>query len=173
MCVLCVFEIFMVFFFHLFLLAGGLLLYSIIVGFVIHWHESAMELLVFPIPIPPPTSFSTRFLWVFPVHQAQALLVLNMWDHVATNRNNVNSCIPIWIHFSNSFIPLSSLIVLTRIFSTNEDKWKSRFLITFRIHIYTHVWSLKPPKYVFFFNIFALNPQFLAHISLTMEFPEW
>ena len=43
-------------------------------GFVIHWHESAMELHVFPIPIPPPTSLSTRFLWVFPVHQAQALV---------------------------------------------------------------------------------------------------
>ena len=35
-------------------------------GFVIHWHESAMELHVFPIPIPAPTSLSTRFLWVFP-----------------------------------------------------------------------------------------------------------
>ena len=43
-------------------------------GFVIHWHESAMELHVFPIPIPPPTSLSTRFLWVFPVHQARALV---------------------------------------------------------------------------------------------------
>ena len=45
-------------------------------GFVIHWHESAMELHVFPIPIPPPTSLSTWFLWVFPVHQARAL----SWD---------------------------------------------------------------------------------------------
>ena len=42
--------------------------------FVIHWHESAMDLHVFPIPIPPPTSLSTRFLWVFPVHQAWALV---------------------------------------------------------------------------------------------------
>ena len=39
-------------FFHLFLLVGGELLYNIVVVFAIHWHESAMDLHVFPIPIP-------------------------------------------------------------------------------------------------------------------------
>ena len=48
--------------------------YNIVVVFVIHWHESAMDLHVFPIPIPSPTSLSTRSLWVFPVHQARALV---------------------------------------------------------------------------------------------------
>ena len=38
--------------------------------FVVHWHESAMDLHAFPIPIPPPASLSTQSLWVFPVHQA-------------------------------------------------------------------------------------------------------
>ena len=33
-----------------------------------------MDLHVFPILIPPPTSLSTRFFWVFPVHQARALV---------------------------------------------------------------------------------------------------
>ena len=33
-----------------------------VVKFVIHWNESAMGLHVFPIPIPPPTSLSTRSL---------------------------------------------------------------------------------------------------------------
>ena len=33
-----------------------------------------MDLHVFPIPIPPPASLSTQSLWVFPVHQPQALV---------------------------------------------------------------------------------------------------
>ena len=33
-----------------------------------------MGLHVFPIPIPPSTSLSTRSLWVFPVHQVRALV---------------------------------------------------------------------------------------------------
>ena len=31
-----------------------------VVNFVIHWNKTAMGLHVFPIPIPPPTSLSTR-----------------------------------------------------------------------------------------------------------------
>ena len=35
-----------------------------------------MELHVFPIPILPPTCLSTRFLWIFPVHQPR----WDAWD---------------------------------------------------------------------------------------------
>ena len=42
--------------------------------FAIHWHESAMGLHVFPIPILPLTSLTIQFPWVFPVHQAWALV---------------------------------------------------------------------------------------------------
>ena len=37
-----------------------LFIYLFVVNFVIHWNETAMGLHVFPIPIPPPTSLSTR-----------------------------------------------------------------------------------------------------------------
>ena len=43
-------------------------------GFAIHWHESAMDIHVFPTPIPSPTSLSTRSFWVFPVHQVRTLV---------------------------------------------------------------------------------------------------
>ena len=62
------------FFFHLFSLVGGQPLPNIAVVLVIHRNELAMDLHVFPILIPPPTSLSTRSPRVFPVHQAGALL---------------------------------------------------------------------------------------------------
>ena len=65
---------FLNFFFHLFLLVGGKLLYNIVVVFAIHLHELAMELHVFPIPIPPRASLPIPSFWVFPVHQPWALV---------------------------------------------------------------------------------------------------
>ena len=40
----------------------SLYFFLFVVDFVIHWNETAMGLHVFPIPIPPPTSLSTRSL---------------------------------------------------------------------------------------------------------------
>ena len=50
-----------------------------------HGHESAMDLHVFPILIPPPTSLSTRLLWVL-VHQARTLLFTAIYK--ASSDNN-------------------------------------------------------------------------------------
>ena len=44
------------------LLLSFFLFFFFVVDFVIHWNETAMGLHVFPIPIPPPTSLSTRSL---------------------------------------------------------------------------------------------------------------
>ena len=39
-----------------------IIIFLFVVNFVIHWNETAMDLHVFPIPIPAPTSLSTRSL---------------------------------------------------------------------------------------------------------------
>ena len=51
-----------------------LFIFLFVVDVVIHWNETAMGLHVFPIPIPPPTTRSTRSLQVFPLHQVRALV---------------------------------------------------------------------------------------------------
>ena len=69
-----IWEFWLILFIYLFFISWRLITLQYCRGFVIHWNESAMDLHVFPIPIPPPTSLSIRFLWVFPVHQVQALV---------------------------------------------------------------------------------------------------
>ena len=64
-----------------------------------------MDLHVFPVPIPPPTSLSTQVLWVFPVHQARALVSCIQHDpvipllgiHTEETRSERDTCTPMFI----------------------------------------------------------------------------
>ena len=66
---------------NLFILIGGWLLYNIVFGFAIYWHESATGVHVFPILNPSPSSLP---LLVISVHQPQTSSImhwnrLNIW----------------------------------------------------------------------------------------------
>ena len=62
---------------NLFILTGGYLLYSIVVGFAIHWHESAMGIHVFPIlnllPTPSPSHPSGSSQCTSPEHPVSCI----------------------------------------------------------------------------------------------------
>ena len=62
------------FFFSFIFISWRLITLQYCSGFAIHWHESAMDLHVFPIPISPPTSLPIPSLWVIPVQQPWALV---------------------------------------------------------------------------------------------------
>ena len=62
-----------IFRFYFILFFCFLIIFSVVV-FAIDWYESAVDLHVFPIPIPTSASLSIPSLWVFPVHQPWALV---------------------------------------------------------------------------------------------------
>ena len=131
------------FFPPLFLLIGGQLLYNIIVAFAIHWHESAMDLHVFPILNLPPLSLPIPSLWVIPVHQP--------WALVSSIQPRLVICFILDnIHVSNLFSqlipPSPSPIESKSLFYTSVSLflsciWGYRYHLS-KFHIYALVYSI-------------------------------
>ena len=74
-----------------------------------------MDLHVFPIPIPPPTSLSTQYLWIFPVHQ--------VWSLVSCIQPGLVICFTLdnifrMLSFKAAF-SLSSFTFIKRLFSSS------------------------------------------------------
>ena len=144
--------------------------------FVIHWHELAMDLHVFPIPIPAPTSLSAWSLWVFPVHQARALVsciqpglvicftldnihvsVLFSWNIPPSGRQILNHWtarkVPtlMWFNFCfpNGELCSASSLVLIGLFISSFVKFLFNFLaryLNWVLHLTIELWGF------FFFN---------------------
>ena len=70
-----------------------------------------------PIPILPPTSLSTQFLWVFPVHQAQALVsCIQPGLVICFTLNNIH----VSVLFSRNIPPLPSPTEAKSLFCTSH-----------------------------------------------------
>ena len=130
-----VFLFFLFFFFHLFLLVGGQLLYNIVVVFAIHWHESAMDLHVFPILNPLPTSLPIPTRWVIPVHQP--------WSHVSCIQPGLAICftlvnIHVLMLFSHIIPPSPSPIESRSLFCTSVSLFLCKDCLD-----YSHEWKFR------------------------------
>ena len=130
----------LVFFFFLIILIGGKLLYSIVVGFATHWHESAMGVHVFPILNPPPTSLTIPSLWVIPVHQSWAPCLMHWtWTGICFTYDNIH----VSMLFSKIIPPSPSPTKSKRLFYTSVSLLLSciqdyRYHLS-KFHIYTLV----------------------------------
>ena len=71
-----------------FIISGRLITLQYCSGFVIYWHESAMDLHVFPIPIPPPDLLVSRSDWEYGSYRCQR----SMWGTLEKPKSPV----PLW-----------------------------------------------------------------------------
>ena len=109
-----------------------------------------MELHAFPIPIPPPTSLSTRFLWVFPMHQARALVsCIQPGLVICFTLDNIH----VLMLFSQNIPPL---LLNFRIILSNSKKNLVGILIRTTLNLY-----IKIPRINSFLLSFLLGFQFI------------
>ena len=109
-----------------------------------------MDLHVFPIPIPPPTSHSTRFLWVFPMHQARALVsCIQPGLVICFTLDNIH----VLMLFSQNIPPL---LLNFRIILSNSKKNLVGILIRTTLNLY-----IKIPRINSFLLSFLLGFQFI------------
>ena len=109
-----------------------------------------MDLHVFPIPIPPPTTLTTRFLWVFPMHQARALVsCIQPGLVICFTLDNIH----VLMLFSQNIPPL---LLNFRIILSNSKKNLVGILIRTTLNLY-----IKIPRINSFLLSFLLGFQFI------------
>ena len=132
-------------------------------GFVIHWHESAMDLHVFPIPISPPTSLSTQSVWVFPVHQARALVsCIQPGLVICFTLDNIH----VLMLFSRNIPPSPSPTESKSLFCTSVS------LLLFCIYIYIYIFYI----YIYIYKMITLKCYFYLYTQPTdgaERSPDW
>ena len=109
-----------------------------------------MDLHVFPIPVPYSTSLSTRFLWVFPMHQARALVsCIQPGLVICFTLDNIH----VSMLFSQNIPPL---LLNFRIILSNSKKNLVGILIRTTLNLY-----IKIPRINSFLLSFLLGFQFI------------
>ena len=109
-----------------------------------------MDLHVFPIPGPSSTSLSTRFLWVFPMHQARALVsCIQPGLVICFTLDNIH----VSMMFSQNIPPL---LLNFRIILSNSKKNLVGILIRTTLNLY-----IKIPRINSFLLSFLLGFQFI------------
>ena len=127
-----------------------------IIGFTIHWHESAMGVHVFPIPNALPTSLPIPSLWVIPEHPVSCIEP-GLAIHFTCNNLHVS------IPFSHIILPSPSPRESKRLFYTSVSLLLSH-IQDYHYHLSKfHIYALVYYIGVFFLAYFTLYNRLQFH----------